>query len=231
MGNGHLGKEAGEDPEEAVKEQDFSSTVTFIDVLFAVVMGLGLTQIIELPWFKSLSFGSVVDNAFEIAVIFLGYLTLFCSWWGYHRSLRRRQFPGGTIGVAIFAVDILVLACYWLLLVKFDSLMFALAVLFVVFAFYFIWDTLWWLKERPEEVPTRWQRRAVTIFWTGILGIILVAYMVLDSSKNLSAGLEWGFVVLAYLVLLSYRIHKEHLFPKRFLDLLVFKFSYEEANP
>ena len=231
MGNGCLGKEAGEDPGEDVRGQDFSSTVTFIDVLFAVVMGLGLTRIIVLPWFKSLSFGSVGDNAFEIAVIFLGYLTLFCSWWGYHRSVRRRQFPGGTIGVAIFAVDILVLACYWLLLVKFESLLFVLSVLFVVFAFYVIWDTLWWLKERPEMVPARWQRRAVTIFWTGILGIILVAYVVLGRNDSLPTEIKWGFVVLAYLVLLMYRVHKERLFFRRFLDILVFKFRYEEANP
>ena len=109
MGNGCLGKEAGEDPNEKVRGQDFSSTVTFIDVLFAVVMGLGLTQIMELCWFKSLSLESVVDSAFEIGVIFVGYLTLFCSWWGYHRSVRRRQQQRGKIGVAIFGVDILLL--------------------------------------------------------------------------------------------------------------------------
>lgn len=230
MGNGCLGKGAAENPEEKARGQDFSSTVTFIDVLFAVVMGLGLTQIIELCWFKSLSFESVFGSAFEIAVISLGYLTLFCSWWGYHRSVRRRQLPGGTIGVAIFGVDILLLACYWLLLVKFESLLFVLSFLFVVFSLYVIWDTLWWLKERPERVPATRQRRAVTIFWMLGLGVILGAYVALGRSENLSTELEWGFVLVAYLVLILYRVHKERLFLRRFLDILVLKFRYEEAN-
>ena len=230
MGDGCSRKEAGENPGEKVREGDISSTVTFIDVLFAVVMGLGLTQIMELCWFKSLSLESVFDSAFEIGVIFVSYLTLFCSWWGYHRSVRRRQRPRGTIGVAIFGVDILLLACYWLLLVKFESLLFVLSVLFVVFVFYVIWDTLWWLKERPEPFPATWQRRGVTICWMGILGLILGTYVILVRGETFSTQLEPVFVVLAYLVLILYRVHKERLFGRRFLDLLVLKFSYEEAN-
>lgn len=230
LGNGSLEKEGGENPKTIVGAQDLSSTVTFIDVLFAVVMGLGLTQIMELDWFKSLSFSSLANSGFEIAVIFLGYLTLFCSWWGYHRSVRRRHLPGGKIGVAIFAVDIILLACYWLLLVKFESLRFVLFVLLAVFAFYVVWDTLWLLKDQAGEGTRTRRRRAVTIFWTGILGMVLGMYVALDCSKNLSAGLEWGFVVGAYVVLLLYRVHKERLFFRRVLDILVLEFKQEEAN-
>ena len=53
MGNECLGKGDGEASEEKARGQDFSSTVTFIDVLFAVVMGLGLTQIIVAVSFVS----------------------------------------------------------------------------------------------------------------------------------------------------------------------------------
>ena len=230
MGNGCLGKEVCENLEGEVREQDFSSTVIFIDVLFAVVMGLGLTQIMALGWFKALSFESVFDNALEIAVIFVGYLTLFCSWWGYHRSVRRRQLPSGKIGVAIFAVDILLLACYWLLLVKFENLRFILSVLFVVFIFYFIWDTLWWRRDQAGESTRTRRGRAVTIFWTVTLGITLGIFIALDYGKNLSTGLEWGFVIVAYSVLLLYRVHKEHLVPSRLLDILVLNFRHGEAN-
>ncbi|MCE2464430.1 MAG: hypothetical protein J4F46_11135 [Dehalococcoidia bacterium] len=233
MENGCPRKEAGESPERRVGDGDLSSTATFIDVLFAVVMGLGLTQVMKLDWFESLSFSSALNSRFEIAVIFVGYLTLFCSWWGYHRSLRRRQEPRGTIGVLIFAVDILLLACYWLLLVRFESLLFVLSVLFVVFVFYVAWDTLRWLKERkepPGEDPDAWQRRAVTIFSMVFMAVILGAYVALDCSRNLFTGLEWVFVVLAYVVLLEYRIHKEKRYFGRILDLLVLKFRYKEAN-
>ena len=228
MGNGCLGKEAGEDPEEDVRGQDFSSTVTFIDVLFAVVMGLGLTQVMGEDWFDPLSFRSVINSGFDIAVISVGYLTLFCSWWGYHRSVSRRRKPyTGTIGVFIFVVDIILLAFYWLLLVKFESFVFVLSVLVIVFAFYVFWDTLWWLKgwnERQEEALATRQRRAVTIFWTEFLTAILGMCLIVDYVWALPTVLEWFFVLLANLALLSYRIHKEHLFFRRFLDILVFKF-------
>ena len=112
---------------------------------------------------------------------------------------------------------------------KFESLLFVLSVLFVVFFLYFIWDMLWFLKDRPENDPDTWRRRGVTIFWMVFLAVILGAYVALDCSENLSTEVEVAFVVLAYLVLLLYRIHKEKRFFGRILDLLVLKFRYEEA--
>ena len=84
-----------ENLEGEVDGQDSSASVTFIDVLFAVVMSLGLAQIMTRPWFKSMPAGTASGIAFEILVILLGYSTLLLSWWGYHRSIRRRRLPGG----------------------------------------------------------------------------------------------------------------------------------------
>ena len=209
-----------------VDGQNPSDSVTFIDVLFAVVMSLGLAQIMTRPWFKSFPEGTASGISFEILVILLGYSTLLLSWWGYHRSLRRRSHPEGGLGLAIFAVDILILIGYWLLLVKFESFFFALGVLFAIYLMYFCWDSLWWLKQRPETSAEQWRRRAVTILWAVLLGAIFFTYLALNLRGSSPAPVDWIFVVLAHLTNILYRLHKEHLSPEPLLDLLVLKWRH-----
>jgi hypothetical protein len=76
-----------ENLESEIDGQYPSDSVTFIDVLFAVVMSLGLAKIMTRPWFKPEPEGAAPAIAFEILVILIGYLTLLLSWWGYHRSM------------------------------------------------------------------------------------------------------------------------------------------------
>jgi amino acid transporter len=219
-----------ENLESEIDGQYPSDSVTFIDVLFAVVMSLGLAKIMTRPWFKPEPEGAAPAIAFEILVILIGYLTLLLSWWGYHRSIRRRRIPSGAIGQAIFAVDILILVGYWLLLVMFESFLFVLCVLLAIYLMYVIWDFLWWRKQRPEKDPKQWRRRAVTILWTALLGAIFVTYLLLSLCGSPPAPVDWIFVVLAHLVNILYRIHKEHLFPGLLLDMLVFKLRHKEVR-
>lgn len=219
-----------ENLEGEVDGQDPNASVTFIDVLFAVVMSLGLTQIMARPWFKSMPEGIASGIAFEILVILLGYSTLLLSWWGYHRSLRRRWLPEGGLGLAIFAVDILILVGYWLLLVKFESFFFVLSVLFAIYFMYFCWDSLWWLKHRPETDPKQWRRRAVTIVWMVLSGTIVFTYVALSLCGSLPTLVDWIFAVLAHLVNILYRLHKEHLSPEPLLDLLAPKCRQKEDH-
>jgi hypothetical protein len=105
---------SNEEPDEIVNNVShrtgFSVSVTFIDVLFAVVMSLGLSRIMTRPWFNDTSWNIVPAYAFEIFVLLLGYSTLLLSWWGYHQSIQRRNIQGDTwAGKFSFAVDILIL--------------------------------------------------------------------------------------------------------------------------
>ena len=134
------------------------------------------------------------------------------------------------LGQAIFAVDILLLVGYWLLLVKFQSLFFVLCVLSAIYLLYVFWDSLWWLKQRPETHPEQWRRRAVTILWAALLGAIFSTYLALSLCGSPPAPVDWIFVVLAHLVNILYRLHKEHLSPERLLDLLVFKCRHKEVH-
>ena len=213
-----------------VAGQNSSDSVTFIDVLFAVVISLGLAKIMTLPWFKFEPESTFLDIVFEILVILMGYSTLLLSWWGYHRSIRRRKIPNGAVGKGIFVVDIIILVGYWLLLVMFERFLVVLCVLLAIYVMYVFWDLLWWLKQRPESDPEQWRRRAVTILWTALLGAISVTYILLNRCGSPPAPVDWIFVVLAHSVNILYRIHKEHLFPELLLDLLVLKRRHKEVR-
>ena len=212
------------------EERDPSASLTFVDVLFAVVMSLGLAQIMTRPWFKSMPEGTPAGIIFEILVILLGYSTLLLSWWGYHRSIRRRRFTGGVVGKTIFVVDILLLVGYWLLLVKFESFFFVLCVLLAIYLLYVCWDSLWWLKQRPEIDPDQWRRRGVTVLWTALLGVMFFTYLTLRLCGFPTTPADWIFVVLAHMVNILYRLNKEHLSPEPLLDLLVLKWKHKEVH-
>ena len=236
--------------------RDPSASVTFIDVLFAVVVSLGLAKVMTQPWFKCASWNAAHTITFEILVILIGYSTLLLSWWGYHKSVFRKVVYAGTwAGRLLFVVDILILAGYWLLLVNFESLLFVLCVLTAIYFMYFCWDWLRWWREseisrdrlQPWQVretdggglqPWRVReirqerrqrrRRGVTTLWMVVLLVAVISYAVLERCGLTLTPVDWGFVVLAHAVNFIYRSHKEHLRPLWVLDLLTFKLKREE---
>ena len=212
------------------RQRDSSASVTFIDVLFAVVISLGFSKIMTRPWFNQTSYVIEPAFAFEIITLLLGYSTLLLSWWGYHRSIERRYIQENTwAGKLSFAVDILILVCYWLLLVKFESFFAVLLVWVLVYWMYVIWDHLRWRRQGESEA-SQWRRRGVTTLWTTIITAIFIIYLVLGlNDASLTAG-DWIFVVLCHLANLFYRLNKSFLFPKPILDLLAYRPRYQESH-
>ena len=208
--------------------RDPGASVTFIDVLFAVVMTLGLPQVMTQPWFKSASWSAAPTIVFEMLVILLGYLTLLLSWWGYHKSIHGKGIY--ETGSPLFAVDILILVCYWLLLVKFESFLFVLCVLTTVYILYVCWDGL---RSRPDPETCLGQqqqrRRGVTVLWALILGIILGVYAALGLGGFLYTPVDWAFVIMAHMVNFLYRWHKGHPSPGWLLDHLVLGRRHNEV--
>ena len=203
-----------------VNERDLSASVTFIDVLFAVVMSIGLSQIMTRPWFNPTTAKFNPAFAFEIFVILIGYSTLLLSWWGYHRSVNRRGYQYETwAGKFSSAIDILILVGYWLLLVKFQSLLFVLCVLAAIYFMYACWDYLRFLQGRETDVKRR-RRRGVTNLWTLVLLVILGIYTASGLGGPSLTFWDWIFAALALVVNVIYRVHKERLTAKRILDFL-----------
>ena len=71
-------------------QNDGQIAVVFIEVLFAIVVGISATKMTVQPWFNpgpSATFHACF--ALDIGVLLLGHTTLIASWLGYHTIIRK----------------------------------------------------------------------------------------------------------------------------------------------
>ena len=189
--------------------------VSFLDVLFAIVMGISATKVLELPWVKwEPGFMWQASFGFEMGVLFLGYSLLILSWVGYHQSVGTIVQEIRTIPQwATFIIDILLLACYLLNLVKFDKFLFVLGMLFLVFSLYVVRD-IFQQKQRASANKEGPQKMGVSRFWAICFTILLGIYWLLDLEDTYLVAVNWAFLVLAFAGVVLYRFHKKQLWPK-----------------
>ena len=204
-------------------ERDPTAAVTFIDLLFAIVISLAVTEAVKRPWFNPTTWHVRYDYAFEIVVILLGFSTLLFSWWGYHNSINRRgYYRNGTAGKLLFVVDVLIVVGYWLMLVKFLNFCVVLSTLAAVYALYAVWDCLR-SRQGAEHCPRQWRRRGVTVLWALCTLCILIAFIGYSAFLRDGSSLtrmDWALLSLAHVVNFAYRWHKEHPRPGWLLDFL-----------
>ena len=214
------------------QSQDSGSgiAIDFIDPLFAVVISISFVEVMKRPWFEPGSGSFQVSFAFDITSLGLGYLTVVLSWVGYHLSIRSKPILVETLpGFFRFILDVILLACYWLLLVKFENFLFVLLMLLVVNLVFVFWDQLKWREyARTDTVETR-RRRGVTMFWAILFTALFLFYWGLGFSSDSLTVADWVFVALAYIATILYRLHKGHLYPGSRLDLLAFHTPGKEA--
>ena len=205
--------------------------IDFIDPLFAVVISISFVEVMKQPWFEPASGSFQMRYAFDIASLGLGYLTVVLSWVGYHLSIRSKPIRVETLpGFLRFIWDVVLLACYWLLLVKFESFWFVLLMLLIVNGVFVLWDQLkWWEYAREDTAGTR-RRRGVSTFWAILFAALFLFYWLLGFSGDSVSVADWLFVAMAYLGTILYRIHKLWLYPPSVLDLLAFRVLEKEAK-
>lgn len=195
--------------------------IDFIDPLFAVVISVSFFEVMTRQWFTPNSINDLLSSAFDIFVLLLGYLTVVLSWVGYHRSIRGKPIRIKTLpGFWRFILDIVLLFCYWLLLVKFESFGFVLLILALIYWLYVFWDQLKWREHKkdykPEERLTACRRRGVSTFWAIILTLVFVVNWLLPNTYDCL------FLIMAYIAIILYRFHKNYLRPALVLDCLAF---------
>src|SRR5438128_12697492 len=106
--------------------------VDFIDPLFAVAIHIGFTHgLAEEEWFKKwrLPHG---DDAFNVFVLLLGFMTITWSWVGYHQSIARRPLQSQWR----FIFDVAVVLMYIVILVQyrnFAAFLMALAAIYLLY--------------------------------------------------------------------------------------------------
>lgn len=206
-------------------------TLDFIDPLFAVVISISFVEVMRRPWFAPASANFQSSFAFDIGVLLLGYFTVVLSWVGYHLSIRDKFIKIETFpGFLRFIFDVVLLACYWLLLVKFENLWFVLLMLAIVYWVFVVWDQLKWWEYKGSDTEKTRRRRGVSTLWAILFTLLFGLYWVLPlGDAPLETG-DWAFLALAYFATILYRVHKNFPCPGLLLDVLAFHWPRKEAH-
>ncbi|MBI4443749.1 MAG: hypothetical protein HY649_10285 [Acidobacteria bacterium] len=137
----------------------------FIEVLFAIVVGIGLERMMDNPWVTDL-----ISNWARIDLWFfvLGNTVVIGSWVGYHKAMSRGLDPEIRTwqGFSRFLIDIILLFEYARLLTSFSNPRMVLYLIFQVFVLYVVWDCIV-ITEQSQG-----KHGGATIFWCIFFGLI-----------------------------------------------------------
>ena len=165
--------------------------VSFIDVLFGVVVGISFVQFVP------------ITLEFKTFTALLAYATVVASWVGYHKALSNGSDK--YIGPSRFVIDIILLYLYYYLISSFNNFPLMLFIFPIIFVFYVLWELSrlieLWKKNEPKY----------RIIWNSIFLILfliqLAAYSYFTNLSNVE-WFQWTFWTVSMTMILLYRIER-----------------------
>jgi len=157
-----------------------------VSILFAVVFGVGLSQ---LGQFK---------EGLDLLVLIVAYFAIIMSWWGYHYGTI--EGPPETNFLS-YSVDILIVISYWFLINWREPLWVAALWCAVIFALYFSWEAVRYFQGKWSGA-----RKAM---WCNITFTCLAVGTILAARQEALFPLiiPWVIPVTVLLLLVLYRFH------------------------
>jgi hypothetical protein len=177
--------------------------VSFIDVLFAVVLGQSFILLTSKDdygtWFMQ-----PYANAFGLFTILLVYGLIISSWVGYHLSVE--TYPLQSIWR--FFIDIILLFLYYFAFANAGNFGTVLLAITASFSAYVAWDTFRIYENRSKERSIRVDL-CKRLGWTIVfLCCYVFVYYLYAYAYPLVQGIEWGFLAVAIGLLVTYRYVK-----------------------
>ena len=193
--------------------EDNKLNISFVDILFALVIGQALTALSRYDYIPEWGRSHLLWAS----------LLVILSWIGYHRSEHR--FAGDITfdlgsgrqlaGLGKFAVDIFLVVLYWIAVrtteggfvgsSSIPSWHPEMVITIAAFCLYAIWDLLSWVGRETRPTYFSW-RRNVTLWFVGV-SIVVATYVVALNPKS-GVGVEVVDLVLIS-VLVAYRVAKD----------------------
>jgi len=179
--------------------------LSFIDILFAVVVGIGFERAIGRPWFRDLP-GNWSE--LDLWMFVLGNIVVIASWVGYHRMMTQDKLDpevGSVQGFLRFLVDVILLFLYCRIVVVIDAPLDVFRTIVWVFVLYLVWDWIVITERRVEK------RSGVSLLWfTVFLGL----YFGVRKFGKSQVELVWHVsCVLAICFALLYRLQARYRTP------------------
>jgi succinate dehydrogenase hydrophobic anchor subunit len=175
--------------------------VSFIDVLFAVVIGQSFVLLTATDYYSAW-FAEPLKNAFGLSTLVLVYALVVTSWVGYHQSVE--NYPLKSVGR--FLIDIVLLFLYYYAFANakfFGSVLFAITASFFA---YTIWDSIRIYENRNNLINDLWKRMFVSLVFFGLYLTTFVGYGY--AVAYVGQGIEWLFFAIAVFLLIAYRCVK-----------------------
>jgi cytidine deaminase len=177
----------------------YKSMKQLVTTLFAVVFGVGLSQL-----------GEVKGN-YDLFVLVLAYLAVLLSWWGYHWGTI--VGPRETNGLN-YLIDCVLLVVYWYLINVRSPLTYVLILYGVMFFLYFLWEVARYSKEERSSQQKSNIMKAIT---TNLISLFIISIL-LSNCYWLWIKLdipELYYILALLLLLLIHRITVHSIYRPR----------------
>src|SRR5262245_4795259 len=129
------------------RERPNGLVLDFIDPLFAIAIHISLVEgVMRTHWYLAWHQGRVDlpqltrSDVFNLFVLLLGYLFVFTSWVGYHRSVKNKPIKDETgAGYVRFIIDVVLLIVYAVMLAAFEHFVLVLTLIVISFLLFIFW--------------------------------------------------------------------------------------------
>jgi len=176
--------------EDRNKNEDFYKSLNeLVTILFAVVFGVGLSQIKE------------VEGTYDLFVLLLAYIAALLSWWGYHRGIIIG--PKET-NVLTYSIDIILMVVYWWLINVRSPLPNVLIVYTIMFYLYLLWEVIRYFKENITSQQKIITSKAIKTNY--IFTCIILIYFINSNWLYFKPEMsEWYYIFVLLGTLIAHR--------------------------
>ncbi len=175
-----------------------------VDVIYAVILAQGFTQLPDLPTL-------VVEHPYQVFALAVAYAAVVLSWIGYHFSLSAQPYRTWVR----FAIDLALQPTYWVLVTRYPSPATALPGYFAVFCLYGIWGLVkGWEYDEFTFRNTRWSidtvRAVIRLHYLAWILVVWALYNAMDGAPYVTSAQpgqlrEWITTSLCLAIILAHR--------------------------
>ena len=163
----------------------FKALRQLVTILFAVVLGVGLSQLKDLKSFWDA----------DAAILYIAYLAVLLSWYGYHFGVIAGPAENNLLN---YIIDCLLLIFYWLLInnrTPFSDELLWLAIMFIL---YIAWEFIRCFQENKRSCKDQIEKAMLA---SAVVALLILVLRILFKEEDI-----WLHIVLVFIVLVYYRI-------------------------
>lgn len=170
-------------PTDVEKKKEYRSLSELVTILFAVIFGVGLSQLGELK------------SGYDFGVLLLGYVAVMLSWWGYNWGIIVRP----ETNILNYAIDVVLIANYWWLINRRSPTERVVLGYFIMFGLYWLWEVI---RKYSHKMPQINKAEKLNFTFFMLVGVLLLVYKCLWQNLYPDSLL---YLILLFLIVVIYR--------------------------